>query len=133
MQLWRVFLQHDDTGRNSECVVEAEDYEHAARNAQRRRGPRLDTGQHGIGQRKAPDLAVKSRDRLAYRGDGEIGQRGCQVGQMHAGLVRRNHGAELRGGAPGEKIANQLPGRLVGASAQVERVRFKLALESNAG
>ena len=30
MQLWRVFLQHDDTGRNSECVVEAEDYGHDA-------------------------------------------------------------------------------------------------------
>ena len=25
MQLWCVFLQHDDTGRNSECVVEAAD------------------------------------------------------------------------------------------------------------
>ena len=40
MQLWRVFLQHDDTGRNSECVVEAEDYGHAARDAQRQHGPR---------------------------------------------------------------------------------------------
>jgi len=37
---WRVFLQHDDTGRNSECVVEAEDYGHAARQAQRQYGPR---------------------------------------------------------------------------------------------
>ena len=40
MQLWRVFLQHDDTGRNSECVVEAEDYGRAARDAQRQYGQR---------------------------------------------------------------------------------------------
>ena len=40
MQLWRVFLQHDETGRESEATVEAEDYGHAARQAQRQHGPR---------------------------------------------------------------------------------------------
>ena len=40
MQLWRVFLQHDETGRESEATVEAEDYGHAARQAQRQYGPR---------------------------------------------------------------------------------------------
>ena len=40
MQLWRVFLQHDETGRESELTIEAEDCGHAARQAQRQYGPR---------------------------------------------------------------------------------------------
>lgn len=40
MQLWRVFLQHNETGRKAECVTEAKDMEGAARRAKYQYGDR---------------------------------------------------------------------------------------------
>ena len=40
MQLWRVFLQHNETTRRSEYVTEAKDIEGAARRAKHQYGDR---------------------------------------------------------------------------------------------
>lgn len=40
MQLWRVFLQHDETARNSEFVVEAKDDKGAEKRAFQKYGKR---------------------------------------------------------------------------------------------
>lgn len=40
MQLWRVFLQHDETARNSEFVVEAKDDKGAEKRAIQKYGKR---------------------------------------------------------------------------------------------
>ena len=75
MQLWRVFLQHDDTGRNSECVVEAEDYGHAARQAQRQYGQRW----FAYAVKPEPDdlVSVKSAIIAGLRLNGHIIRPSC--------------------------------------------------------
>jgi hypothetical protein len=40
MQLWRVFLKHNETGRKAEFVTEAKDMEGAARRAKHQYGDR---------------------------------------------------------------------------------------------
>lgn len=40
MQLWRIFLQHDESGRNTEALIQAEDAGQAARLAQKQYGHR---------------------------------------------------------------------------------------------
>src|SRR6202035_4044889 len=103
------------------------------RDADRRGGPRLDAGQHGVVHGEASDLAVEGGKRLADGRDRVLRQARSQVPQAHPGPVGWQDRAEGRGGAVRQEVAYQLGRRIVGAPAEREGALLPPALEVNAG
>ena len=105
----------------------------AAGDAQGRGGARLHAGQQGIVHGKTPDLLFESGQCLADRIDGVARQCGVQRSKGDPWCVRRQHRAELGGGAVIDEIADQLRGCRVVAATERECLRLPMPLQGDAG